>query len=246
MTQPPRSLHDMGWNEGPLIGFDLETTGINPCKDLPVQVALVRWEPFDRPHRDVFVVDPGCDIPASAQAIHGITTQRARREGCPLSEAAAIVHAVLYRAQIEQVPVVAMNASFDVTIATVLFRAFGLKPVTWEALVDPLVIDRQVDRYRSGKRRLDALCHTYDVVLASPHDAGNDADAAVSIVRTIATRYPEIAACGIGELTRFQIEWHRTWALEYDSWCRDNGRPGLAPEDFCWPLREILDPHIAA
>ena len=246
MTQPPRTLHDMGWSEGPLIGFDLETTGIDPGTDLPVQVALIRWDPPDRPHRKVFIVDPGCEVPPGVQAIHGISTQRARREGCPLAEAAAIVHSVLNRAQLEQVPVVAMNASFDVTIATVLFRTFGLEPINWEALVDPLVIDRQIDRYRSGKRRLGALCDTYDVMLATPHDAGNDADAAVSIVRTIAVRYPEIAAYKIGDLTRFQIEWHRTWAFEYDSWCKQNGRPGLAPEDFYWPLREVLDPHMAA
>ncbi len=236
----------MAWNEGPLLGFDLETTGIDPYRDLPVQVALVRWDPRGRPRRSVFIVDPGREIPAGAQAVHGISTQRARREGCPLAEAVAILHAVLFRAQVEHVPVVAMNASFDVTIATLLFRALGLSPVAWEALVDPLVIDRQVDRYRSGKRRLEALCHTYGVELTSPHDAGSDADATVAIARTIAERYPEIGACEIGELTRSQVGWHRTWALDYDSWCRDNGRPGLAPEDFYWPMREVLDPHLAA
>ena len=38
----------MTWNEGPLLGFDLETTGVNPYSDLPVQVALVGWEPLWR------------------------------------------------------------------------------------------------------------------------------------------------------------------------------------------------------
>jgi len=236
----------MGWAEGPLIGFDLETTGVDPYSDLPVQVALVRWEPYRRPCRNVFIVDPGREIPAGAQAIHGISTERARREGCSLAEAAGLVHTGLRRAQADQVPVVAMNASFDVTIVTRLFRSFGLKPLAWQALVDPLVIDRQVDRYRSGKRRLDALCRTYGVMLASAHDAGSDADATVAIAREIAGRYPEIAACEIGRLTRLEVGWHRAWAIEYDSWCRDNGRPGLAPEDFSWPLREVLDPHLAA
>jgi DNA polymerase-3 subunit epsilon len=235
----------MTWDEGPLLGFDLETTGVNPCSDLPVQVALIRWEPYRRGHRNVFIVDPGREIPANAEAIHGISTQKARREGCPLGEATATVHAALAKAQANQIPVVVMNASFDITIAAMLFRRFGLKPITWEALVDPLVIDRQVDRYRCGKRRLDALCQTYDVVLGSPHDAGNDADATVTLARTIAKRYPEIAACEITELTRLQVDWHRAWALEYDSWCRDNGRPGLPPEEFRWPLREVVDPQAA-
>jgi len=233
----------MTWDEGPLLGFDLETTGVNPCSDLPVQVALIRWEPCGRGCRNVFIVDPGCEVPSGAQAIHGISTEKARHEGCPLGEAAAIVHAALRRSQEDHVPVVAMNASFDVTIAAMLFRSFGLEAIEWRALVDPLVIDRKVDCFRAGRRRLDALCETYGVALGSPHDAGSDATATLALARTIACRYPEIAGYEIGELTRVQADWHRTWALEYDLWRRENGEPGLSPGDFCWPLREVLDRH---
>ena len=95
-----------------------------------------------------------------------------------------------------------MNASFDVTIAAMLFRSFGLEPIEWRALVDPLVIDRKVDCFRSGKRRLEVLCETYGVAIGSPHDAGSDADATLALARTIAYRYPEIARYEIGELTR--------------------------------------------
>ena len=149
----------MSWNEGPLLGFDLETTGVDPGKDLPVQVALVRWEPRTKSRREVFIVDPGREIPGEAEAIHGVSTRRARREGCPLEDAAAIVHAVLETAQAERVPIVAMNASFDITITTVLFRNFGLRPIEWGALVDPLVIDRgALSGYRRLRdRRADAL-----------------------------------------------------------------------------------------
>jgi DNA polymerase-3 subunit epsilon len=231
----------MTWNEGPLLGFDLETTGVNPCSDLPVQVALIRSEPHGSGHRNVFIVDPGCEVPPGAEAIHGISTQRARHEGCPLDEAAGVLHAALGKAQADHEPVVVMNASFDITIAATLFRSFALAPIEWRALVDPLVIDRKVDNFRSGRRRLDALCEIYGVTLGSPHDAESDADATLALARTIAHRYPEIAEHEIGELTRLQADWHRSWALEYDSWRRENGKPGLAPEEFCWPLREVLD-----
>ncbi|MGO9408976.1 MAG: exonuclease domain-containing protein, partial [Acidimicrobiales bacterium] len=202
----------MTWDEGPLLGFDLETTGVNPCSDLPVQVALIRWEPCGCGYRNVFIVDPGCEVPPGAQAIHGISTEKARHEGCPLGEAAAIVHATLRRAQEDRVPVVAMNASFDITIAAMLFRSFGLEPIEWRALVDPLVIDRKVDCFRAGKRRLDALCDTYGVALGSPHDAGSDATATLALARTIARRYPEIAGYEISVLTTVQADWHRSWA----------------------------------
>lgn len=236
----------MAWNEGPLLGFDLETTGVDPQRDLPVQVALVHWHPRSASHRTVFIVDPGRDIPPAAEAIHGISSHRAREEGCPLEEAAGIVHAALESAQAEKVPIVAMNASFDVTIATALFRNFGYRSIEWDALVDPLVIDREMDRYRSGRRRLEALCRIYGVVHAGAHDAGSDADATIDIVRAMAVKYPEIATYEVGELTRLEAQWHRTWAFEYDAWCRDNERPGLAPGDFSWPERGILDPHLAA
>jgi DNA polymerase-3 subunit epsilon len=230
----------MTWSEGPLLGFDLETTGLDPCSDLPVQVALVRSEPGGPGHREVFIVDPGRDIPADAEAVHGISTLRASNDGRPLEQAAAIIHSALRKAQADRVPVVAMNASFDITIAVMLFRRFGLEPLAWEALVDPLVIDRRLDGARCGKRCLDALCETYGIVLGNPHDAGNDADATLALTRVIAERYPEIAAYEIGVLTRLQSEWYRSWAVDYDSTCRDNGLPGLGPEEFCWPVREVL------
>ena len=87
----------------------------------------------------------------------------------------------------------AMNASFDVTIAEGLFASFGLPALAWHALLDPLVIDRHVDRERTGKRRLDALCEHYHIRLQQAHDAGADAEAAVALTRCIGRRYSE---CG--------------------------------------------------
>ena len=228
----------MAWNEGPLLGFDLETTGLDPSKDLPVQVALVSWEPHQSCSREVFIVDPGREIPAGAEAIHGISTLKARRHGCPLEVAAATVHRALRKAQAARIPVVAMNASFDVTIAARLFRRFELEPLAWDALIDPLVIDRRVNPDRCGNRRLEALCEIYGVVLSNPHDAGDDADATVALVRVIAERYPEIAACEIRDLTRLQARWHLGWALDHDARSRESGGPGLGVEELFWPLRE--------
>lgn len=234
----------MTWHRGPLLGFDLETTGIDLDRDLPVQVAFVRWDSGGVVSRETFVIDPGCEVPACAQAIHGISTQRARGEGRPLVEATELMHDVIERAQAEMVPLVVMNATFDITIVTALFTRFGLRPIRWQALVDPLVIDRQVDRFRSGRRCLEALCRVYEVPFVTPHDAGNDAEAALGISRGIAERYPEVARCEIRDLTRLQAVWHRAWATEYDLWSRANGRRGLGAHEFSWPLRQAR--HLAA
>ena len=113
--------------------------------------------------------------------------------------------------------------------------------------MDPLVIDRQMDRYRSGKRRLEALCRTYGVALAGAHDAGSDADATVGIVRAMAVkRIRDRHLRGRGA-DRLEAEWHRTWAIEYDAWCRDNGRPWPRPRGILvGRYGQVLDPNLAA
>lgn len=232
----------MAWRDGPLLGFDLETTGVDTTSDLPVQVALV-WTTPDRVLKsDTWLVDPERDIPAAVVAIHGITSERARAEGCSLGDAARRIHVAIRRAAAESVPVVAMNANFDVTIAERLFATFGLPALAWHALLDPLVMDRHVDRYRKGKRRLDALCEHYRVRLHQAHDAGADAEAAVALARSIGLRYRECGELDPEALTVLQAAWHEEWASAYDTWCRGQGLRGLEPEEFSWPCRRLALP----
>jgi DNA polymerase-3 subunit epsilon len=58
--------------ERPLVGFDLETTGINVERDRIVQIALVRIEPGGARRTFETLVNPECPIPPEASAVHGI------------------------------------------------------------------------------------------------------------------------------------------------------------------------------
>ena len=239
----------MAWHNRRLLGFDLETTGIDTNRDLPVQVALVWAEPDELVRADRWLVDPGCVIPDEAIAIHGITTERARSEGRSLGETAVRIHNAFRRAARAGVPVVAMNASFDVTIAEGLFAAFGLPALAWHTLLDPLVMDRHVDPLREGKRRLDALCEHYRVRLDQAHDAGSDAEAAVGLARRIGRRFEECGDLTAEELTILQAIWHEEWATEHDTSCRDQGLPGLDADEFSWPCRRppsVINPMSPA
>jgi DNA polymerase-3 subunit epsilon len=236
----------MAWHNGRLLGFDLETTGIDTSLDLPVQVALVWAEANAVVRIERWLVDPGRVIPDEVIAIHGITTERARSEGCSLGEAAVRIHNAFRRAARAAVPVVAMNANFDVTIAEGLFAAFGLPALAWHTVLDPLVMDRHVDPGREGKRRLDALCEHYRVRLDHPHDAGSDAEAAVSLARRIGRAYTECGGLTAEELTILQAVWHDEWAREHDAWCRDQGLPGLDAHEFSWPCRGAAAARLAA
>ena len=98
-------------------------------------------------------------------------------------------------------------------------------------------MDRHLDRYRDGKRRLDALCDLYRVRLLRAHDARADAEAAVSLTRRIGLRYRECGDLDPETLTRRQAAWHEEWAFSYDAVCRGQGLAGLGPEEFSWPFR---------
>jgi DNA polymerase-3 subunit epsilon len=226
------------WHDGPLVGLDFETTGVDPLTDVPVQAALVWCDGSRRiPRTASWLVDPQREIPEAAIAVHGISTERARTEGLPMGVTARVVHRELSKAASEGVPIVAMNASFDVTIAATLFERAGLPPLAWRFVIDPLVIDRRVDRYRKGKRRLDALCGHYGISFEGAHDAGHDARAAVALAREIGRRHPEAGLLDPEELTHFQRAWHYDWAVEFSQWCEREGRPSLDPNEYLWPVR---------
>jgi len=83
------------WANGCLLGFDLETTGIDPCQDVPVSAGLVYVQGGRTVSVDHFLIDPGRDIPPQAVAVHGITTARAASEGVALE--AGISHVIAVR-----------------------------------------------------------------------------------------------------------------------------------------------------
>jgi DNA polymerase-3 subunit epsilon len=226
----------MAWPDGPLLGLDFETTGVDPTSDLPVQFALVLSMRGGARRVLSSLVDPGRDVPAGATAVHGISTEMAKG-GMAIPEAAQVLHGWLRRAAACCIPVVAMNASFDLTIAECLFRRACLPPLRFELVLDPLVMDRHLDGFRPGKRRLENLCAEYGVQLGRAHDAACDATAAVSLVRALAMRWAAVGGLDPALLTLRQASWHRTWAENFDLWCRTQGRAGLEDCDFSWPIR---------
>lgn len=72
----------MSWISGPLLAFDLETTGTDVETDRIVTAAVVRLEADGSVSRErTWLLDPGVAIPEQASAIHGISTERARAHG---------------------------------------------------------------------------------------------------------------------------------------------------------------------
>ncbi|MGX1709027.1 exonuclease domain-containing protein [Streptomyces sp. NA13] len=232
----------MGWHRELLIGFDLETTGTDPREARIVTAAVIEVTDGERRGHRTWLADPGIPIPAGATAVHGITDARAAAEGSPPDRVADAVAEALTGYWRAGVPVVAYNAPFDLTLLAAELRRHRL-PSLAERLggapvgpvIDPLTVDRAVDRYRKGSRRLSAVCAEYGVTLEEAHDASADALAAARLARAIALRHPKVAALGAAALHERQIGWAAERAADFQAYLRRKGERG-AVVDGGWPL----------
>ena len=239
-SDPLRGLQ--GWAEGPLLGFDTETTGVSVANDRIVTAALVRRSVWAPDEVRTWLIDPGIEIPENASAIHGITTEHAREFGQPPAIALAEIAQLLAESLAAGEPVVAYNASFDLTILEVELRRNGL-PTLAERLgravspvVDPLVLDRHLDRFRRGKRKLVDLCAVYGVDDSDGlHTAEVDVIATLEVLQSMLRRHPDLALMDLTSLHAAQAEAHRAWAENFNSWRLSRGLDGPGAE-LTWPL----------
>ncbi len=181
-----------------MVCFDTETTGTDVETDRIVTAAVVRiddWTVDGGPLVDTFsiVIDPGIPIPDEAAAIHGWTTERVRKHGVSpdIGLAALTSNLISVLSQGGPKVLVIMNAPFDLTLLDRDQRRHGIPHPIGDLsyglndpipVLDPMVIDRQIDRYRPGTRTLADLCTVYGVTLDTVHDAAADATAAGRIM----------------------------------------------------------------
>ncbi|WP_069751656.1 exonuclease domain-containing protein [Streptomyces sp. EN16] len=225
----------MAWHLGRMAGFDIESTGIDPETARIVTACIVQVGGQQPTTTANWLTDvDGEDIPAGAAAVHGISTEKARTEGVPLKEAVAEILAGLTQVILAGIPVVAMNARYDVTLLDREAARFGLDPLPAGPVIDPLVLDRQVDRYRSGKRTLTALCQHYEVRLDAAHSADADAVAACRVAWRQASRYSQLAAMTLDELHTAQVGWAAEQAASLQEHFRK--KDPAAVVEGAWPL----------
>ncbi|MFJ5070201.1 3'-5' exonuclease [Kitasatospora sp. NPDC088556] len=240
------------WHYRPLVGFDLETTGVDPLEDRIVTAAVLRvgpqrwtarednvgrWQSLDR---FGWIADPGVEIPEGAAAVHGVTTERAREVGRPAVRVVQEIGIVLAEHVAEGTPIVAMNAPFDFTMLDRELERHGYQPLAVQAgrsvlAVDPLVLDRQVDRYRRGRRNLGALCDHYGVRLDGAHESAADALAAVQVAYEIAERHPAIGEASLADLHAAQVVWAGEQADGLRQYLARLGRDATGVHGH-WPL----------
>ncbi|RVW04878.1 exonuclease domain-containing protein [Rhodococcus spongiicola] len=228
------------WTTRPICAFDLETTGRDPLSARIVTACVVLYGvPADGapPRARNWIVDPGIEIPADAVAIHGISTSYVRHHGQDYASGYLEIREALTDAWAAGYAVVAFNAAYDLTVMDAEGRRLGLPPLDGYGLVlDPYVIDREVDRDRRGKRTLGALCEHYGINLGFAHQAEADALAAAELARLLPQRFPHLA--DLEDMMTSQANWHAKRQLDRVEYLQREGRDA-SDVDGRWPIRTV-------
>lgn len=226
------------WAEN-LATFDTETTGVNTsvARIVTASIAFLDRDGHVTERYD-WMIDPGVEIPEGAANVHGITTEVARASGIDAAVGISQIIARLLSVFERGLPLVVYNAPYDLTLLKVEAHRHGLSLPT-EALspiIDPLIIDKRVDRFRKGKRTLEAVTAHYEVSLDGAHDAGEDAIAAARVAQALARKFAGTLPTELNELHDAQIAWAADQAASFQEYMRRVRDPNFIA-DGAWPLR---------
>ena len=232
----------MSWHKGLIASFDLETTGVDIDTDRIVTAS--RWiiDPTKgtKVHSG-WLVNPGIEIPEGAAKTPGITTERAQAEGQDPASAVREIAGDLLHWSEQGAVVVAFNAAYDVSLLHRECVRYGhtaeakglesLRPV-----VDPHVVDKGVDKYRKGSRKLIDVAAHYGIELSEQDAHGSAADslAAARVAYVIATRYPHIGRMDPDGLHDLQREWKAFQAEGLQKYLRRKDKTAVVRPE--WPF----------
>ncbi len=229
--------------------YDLETTGINPLEDRIVTafVGLMN-ESGELLQGKEYLVNPGVEIPAGAQAVHGISNEVAATGQDPADAVADMLSIIKLECATNGLPLIGANVSYDLSM--LLAETQRHLPHASEAaeellreisVVDTYVIDKKMDKWRRGSRKLIDTAAHYGVELSEEeaHGAPADAIAAGRIALALLRQYPQIAPPRLSfrELTRSQADWKKEQAASLQDYFRAKGGKPDAIVSGEWPLQ---------
>lgn len=215
------------------IGWDTETTSPDPTEARIVTAALVGRGGASPDHVQGWLINPGVPIPPETTEIHGIDDAKAQSDGQEPKVALDEIAETLARAITYGMPVIAFNTAYDWSVLHHELVRNGLRTVEERVgssvmtLVDPHVIDKQVDRYvkGSGMRKLKPTAERYGVELTDWHTAEADALAALLIAEAQFQRHPQLNTYGPARLFAAQRAWRAEQQAGLQRWFRTKATP---------------------
>lgn len=235
-----------------MLVFDLETTSAEPteARIVTAYAGLLDADGKIIDEVDLLVRPDGFTIPDEAIAIHGVTNEHATENGIALDDALSELLQFFYG--YSGLPLAGQNIAYDFTVLDRELRrargdAAGDRFDTWlegRNVLDSIVLDKAVDKWRKGSRNLLSLATHYGVELSAEeaHGARSDAIAAGRIIQILLDR-PALSRMSLGRLHTAQKRWRREQCASLQNYLRTLADPPQpdAVVDGAWPLR----PYVA-
>lgn len=223
------------------VGFDIESTGIDPKTDRIVTFSIIVKDGEDTNTHE-WLIDPGVEIPQGAAEVHGITTDVARANGDePAKALSEIWNALVFYAG--GGIFTAYNCPFDLTMLREELKRHGIidqdsglveELVAVTGIIDPLVIDKAVDPYRRGSRKLVDVAEHHGFSLTNAHNSTADVEATIFLADMFLTRF--IKKATIPQLMELQATSKSEQAASLSSYFQKQGREDWEV-DGSWPIQ---------
>jgi DNA polymerase-3 subunit epsilon len=254
-------LHRIGpWYRGPMCAFDLETTSKDPETARIVGAAVITVQ-AGREYNgsDSWIVNPGVPIEPEATDVHGMTDDYVARHGTLPARAVPAILTRVREAWRRYWPVVIYNAPFDLTVLDRELRRLkipnqvdrhGGRYLTLGKIgpvIDPFVLDKLVNPYRKGSRKLADVARHYradDLPENRVHGAEQDARAAVRTAWKLGYRYPVVGGMPLDRLMRVQTAAKARQAEGLRAYFLRTGQEDeAAGVNGAWPIWPWVDPR---
>lgn len=239
--------------DGPLCGFDIESTGVDQWEDRVVTFSAV-FSPYEGGPTTTleWLIDPGIEINEGASEVHGITTEYAREHGMPAPQAIAEIAQRLEQVVDMGIPFGIYNATFDTTMIYNEFERYNIpmkytREQLFSRIIDPLVIDKACDKWRKGSRKLTDTAALYGFELVNAHNSTADVEATIFIIRKLKKFFkPEMS---IEMLQEFQKDAKLEQATSFQKYLREkrdeegnlvDPNAVINPE---WPFQTTKETH---
>lgn len=229
------------------VGFDIESTGVDPQLDRIVTFSIIIQDAEESTVHE-WMLDPGVEIPEGASNVHGITTDVAREIGLDPREALEEIWRLFAEiwAVSETVPTIltAYNCPFDLTMLRAeLKRHEAISPESTEVedlvhslgIIDPLVVDKALDPYRKGSRKLIDVADHHGFSLTNAHNSTADVEATIYLAQKFLSKFREGAT--VEQLMELQTSSKAEQSASLSEYFKRQGREDWEV-DGSWPLQK--------
>lgn len=215
--------------------WDCETSGIDVFEDRIVQFFFATADAEGNLLNSFeWIIDPGVPIPEEASNVHGLTEEYLAKNGMHPEDAFTEIRKVFLSHL--SLTHVAFNMNFDLSILDAEFKRhlavenFGAFMRDSVRLIDGIVIDRHHDKYRKGRRTLEAQAKHYGVPFNpdEAHDAGYD----VAVTAKVTVKILEKFGMPTNEE---QSVCYAEWARGLQEYLRRSDPEAVVDGD--WPVR---------